>query len=373
MSFQLRQQSVRAAFGEAMLDALVVSHLPNVRYLCGFAGTAGVLIVDRTGCTLLVDFRYVTAARALAVSHPGLALALVEQSYDATLAAVLQRRGWTRIGIEAAYMPVNRFTKLSAALASSAPRPLDRRGPCPVLIPTERIIERLRMVKDAAELAALRTAADRLSAVARALPEFVRPGRTEQEIAGDIDAAIRRAGFACPAFETIVASGPNSAQPHARPTRREVADGDGVVLDFGGVHDGYCVDLTRTVQLGPRRGDLARIFTAVKAAHAAAIAAVRPGIAASAVDAAAREVLAEADLADAFGHGTGHGLGLEVHEEPRINRPVEGLPDSTLVPGMVFTVEPGAYVAGIGGVRIEDDVLVVEDGCELLTHVPIEL
>jgi Xaa-Pro aminopeptidase len=375
MSFHLRQQSVRAAFGHAMLDALVVSHLPNVRYLCGFAGTAGVLIVDRTGCTLVVDFRYVTAARALAVSHPqpGLALALVEQSYDATLAAVLQRRGWTRIGIEAAYMPVNRFNKLSAALASSAPRPLDRRGPCPVLIPTERIVEHLRMVKDAAELAALRTAADRLSAVARALPEFVRPGRTEQEIAGDIDAAIRRAGFARPAFETIVASGPNSALPHARPTAREVTDGDGVVLDFGGVHDGYCVDLTRTVQVGSRPAGLARIFTAVKAAHAAAIAAVRPGIAASAVDAAAREVLAEADLADAFGHGTGHGLGLEVHEEPSINRPVEGLPDPTLVPGMVFTIEPGAYVAGIGGVRIEDDVLVVEDGCELLTHVPIEL
>jgi Xaa-Pro aminopeptidase len=146
-----------------------------------------------------------------------------------------------------------------------------------------------------------------------------------------------------------------------------------VVLDFGGVYDGYCVDLTRTVQLGAASGDVGRLFTAVAQAQAAALAAVRPGIRASAVDAAARDVLAGHGLADAFGHGTGHGLGLEVHEEPRVARALPGQPDEVLVPGMVFTVEPGAYVPGLGGVRIEDDVLVTGEGGELLTDVPRSL
>ena len=202
---------------------------------------------------------------------------------------------------------------------------------------------------------------------------MIRTGRTEQEVAAAIDAALRGAGFERPAFETIVASGPNSALPHARPTARTLRDGDGVVLDFGGVYDGYCVDLTRTVQLGRRSDDLARIFTAVQRAQAAALAAVHPGVNASDIDAAAREVLREAGLGDAFGHGTGHGLGLEVHEEPRIARVTPGQPDTPIVAGMVFTIEPGAYVAGVGGVRIEDDVLVVANGCDLLTDVPIDL
>ena len=376
MQFHARQQSIRAALREASLDVLVVTHLPNVRYLTGFSGTAGVLVLDRHRCSLLVDFRYATAARALIDSYPELEaieLATVDRSYDETLAQVLQRGGWWRIGIEAAHMPVSRFNKLSTALATSAPRPLDRRDPCPVLVPTERLIERARAVKDRSEIAVLREAARRLSAVARDVTDLVRVGRSEQDIAAAVDAALRRAGFERPAFETIVASGPNSALPHARPTTRVVAQGDGVVLDFGGIYDGYCVDLTRTVQVGRPSDDLASIHAAVRRAHAAAVAAVRPGVQASDIDAAARNVLSDAGLGYAFGHGTGHGLGLEVHEEPRIARPAPGQPDAGIVAGMVFTIEPGAYVSGVGGVRIEDDVLVVDGGCELLTDVPIEI
>ena len=186
-------------------------------------------------------------------------------------------------------------------------------------------------------------------------------------------AALRTAGYERPAFDTIVASGPNSALPHYRAGGRRLAPGDLVVLDFGGVLDGYCCDLTRTVAVGDPGPELRRIYAAVLEAQQAAIDIVRPGITTTEVDAAARTVLEKHRLGPAFGHGTGHGLGLEVHEEPRLTRPRPDVPAVPLRPGMVFTIEPGAYVAGLGGVRIEDDVLVTEAGHEVLTSVPRQL
>ena len=255
---------------------------------------------------------------------------------------------------------------MSADLASRAPG-FGAAERCPVLVATERVVERRRLIKDAGEIATLREAGRRLSAIALNLPDLVRIGRSEQEIAADVEAAMRAGGFDRPAFETIVASGTNSALPHARPSRRALQAGDAVVVDFGGVYDGYCVDLTRTLQVGAGAAALRRLFNAVAEAHAAAIAAVRPGALASAIDAAARDVLTRHGLGQAFGHGTGHGLGLEIHEEPRIAKAAAAQADLPVAPGMVFTIEPGAYVAGLGGVRIEDDVLVVDGGCDLLT------
>ena len=182
---------------------------------------------------------------------------------------------------------------------------------------------------------------------------------------------MRAAGFDRPAFDTIVASGPNAALPHARPTDRVVGASEGVLLDFGGVYDGYCVDLTRTVHVGPMPEGFRRLFDAVREAQQAAIAAVKPGALPVDIDAAARTVMVRHGLGDAFGHGTGHGLGLEVHEEPRVS-PLAP-PGEPVAAGMVLTIEPGAYVPGTGGVRIEDDVLVTPGGCEWLTDVPIEL
>ncbi len=361
---------------DASLDALLVVHLPNVRYLCGFRGTAGAFVLTASRAVLAVDFRYVTEARALPAAQGGPAgidVTLVEQTYDQTVLALLQESAALRVGIESAWMPVGRFNKLSAGLAGAAPTPLGSDDPCPVLLPTERVVERLRAVKDAGEIGVLREAARRLSTVARTVPALVQAGRTERQVAAAIDAELRAEGFERPAFETIVASGPNSALPHARPGDRRLEPGDGVVLDFGGIYDGYCVDLTRTVQLGPPSREFRRIFAAVAEAQRAAVAAVRPGVKGSAIDAAAREVLARHGLAEAFGHGTGHGLGLEVHEEPRIGKAVSGQPDEPVEPGMIFTIEPGAYVPGAGGVRLEDDVLVVDGGCELLTDAPTRL
>jgi Xaa-Pro aminopeptidase len=295
-----------------------------------------------------------------------------ERGYDEAIVSAVRSLGPRRIGVEAASLPVSRYNWLSSALQAGTPGEGSIERRIPALVPTERLIEAGRVIKDAAEIARLREAARRLSAVGRELPGFVREGRPERGVAGDIESAIRSAGFERPAFDTIVASGPNSARPHARPGDRTLRAGDGVVLDFGGVYDGYCVDLTRTLYVGVPQPALARIGAAVREAHAAAIAAVRPGARPSEIDAAARNVLAAHGLGEAFGHGTGHGLGLEVHEDPRIGKLTPGLPDTPVAPGMVFTIEPGAYVEGLGGVRIEDDVLVLVDGCEVLTDVPIE-
>ncbi len=364
-----RLARVRSHMAGAGVDALVVTHLPNVQYLTGFVGTAGAAIVLPRRCLLVVDFRYVTAASALAAPLAGaIEVETFDHSYDEAIVERLEREQASRIAIEAAYLPVSRFNAISAGLAARAPLPLQSDLGTPVLVPTERLVERARVIKDPGEIAALREAGRRLASVAAGVDALVREGRTEREIAGDIDQALRAAGFARPAFETIVASGPNSALPHARPTGRAVQAGNPTVLDFGGVYAGYCVDLTRTVQLGAASEALRGLYAAVAEAQQAALAAVRPGITSSAIDAAAREVLVRHGLGDAFGHGTGHGLGLEVHEEPRIGKASRRLPDVVVEPGMVFTIEPGAYVPGLGGVRIEDDVLVTETGCEVLTR-----
>jgi Xaa-Pro aminopeptidase len=377
--FESRVLRTREDLRVAGLDALLVTHLPNVRYLTGFAGTAGAVLITAGRCVLIADSRYATAARELIARWPDGALDLVvpERSYDEALVALVRDLGIVRVGIEAAWLSVSRFNWLTsslAALATRAPTGISAPARSSVsLIPTERLIETRRVIKDPCEVVSLREGARRLSLVARQLRAFVRQGRSERLVAGDIEAAMRAAGFERPAFETIVASGPNSARPHARPGDRLLQAGDGVVLDFGGVYDGYCVDLTRTLHVGAPAPALVRMVAAVREAHAAAIAAVRPGARPSDIDAAARDVLTAHGLGDAFGHGTGHGLGLEVHEDPRIAKLPSALPDTPVAPGMVFTIEPGAYVEGLGGVRIEDDVLVTDQGCDVLTDVPIDM
>ncbi len=310
----------------AGIDALLVTHPPNVRYLTGLAATAGAVVVTPSRCLLFADFRYETTARSLVAGREPGALELIVPagSYDAAVTAALRDVAAARIGVEAASLTVGRFNRLAAELTpagGSMRRTPGRRRT--ELLPLEGLVEARRMVKDPGEIATLREAGRRIATVARELPAMVREGRTERAIAGDIEVALRAAGFERPAFETIVASGPNGALPHARPTDRQVRPAEGVVLDFGGVYDGYCVDFTRTVVArGAAAGDGAGCSRPSREAHAAAIAAVRPGVTAGAIDAAARGVLEAAGLGEAFGHGTGHGLGLEVHEAPRIARRV---------------------------------------------------
>lgn len=365
-----RHTAIRAALRAAEVDAAIVVSLPNITWLTNFAGSSAIVVLDQERLTFITDSRYVTSVSELQESAhacPSLTLATVDGSYDATLAAVLRSRGYARVGFEGAHLTVSRFRWLEQALAEPA------QGP--VLVPLDNAIEVARSVKDPYEIALFRTAGEMLAAVTRTVVTLPRAGMSERELALQIDTTIRRAGFEKPAFETIVASGPNAALPHARPTDRTLGEGDLVVLDFGGVYDSYCVDLTRTVVVGSASARAREVHDAVRLAHDAAIEATRPGASRFDIDAAARDFLTAAGMGHAFGHGTGHGLGVEVHEDPRIAKrgPAVDTSREAVLPGMVFTVEPGAYFPGWGGVRIEDDVLVTDTGVELLTRVPTEL
>ena len=357
-----RHVHVRGSIEALSLDALVITTAVNIRYLTNHVGTAGTLVATADAMHLLVDFRYDEAVKRMQQSPgacPTLTTWAVPASYDEALLNCLDAIGVRRVGFESAHVTVARHEWL---VRSAAARQLDV-----AFRPTERVVEGARIIKDASEIALLRDAASRLTPVAAAAIAAASAGVRERAVAAVIEAALREAGYEKPAFDTIVASGPHSALPHYRAGDRILSDGDLVVLDFGGVLDGYCCDLTRTVAVGPLSADAHRLHAAVREAQQAAIAAVRPGVPATAVDAAARNVLVAHGLGEAFGHGTGHGLGLDVHEEPRITRPRADVPDVPLEPGMVFTVEPGAYLPGFGGVRIEDDVLVTATGCEVLT------
>jgi Xaa-Pro aminopeptidase len=360
-----RLRTVRDRLAALGIDCLVVTNPVNLRYLSNHVGSAGTVVVTATGVYLLVDFRYQESVRLLQASPsacPALQLCPVPASYDEALVEQLARLGARAVGIEAAHLTVARKEWLVRTMAA--------RGLAAELRSTEHLVESARAVKSSTELAVLREAAARLTPVAEAAFAAVRPGIAERDVAAIIEAALRAAGFERPAFETIVASGPNAALPHHRAGGRLLAEGDLVVLDFGGVLDGYCSDLTRTVAVGAPTEDARRLHAAVQDAQQAAIHAVRPGVSAAAVDAAARDLLKSRGLGDAFGHGTGHGLGLDVHEEPRIGPPRSDAPSAQLEPGMVFTIEPGVYVPGLGGVRIEDDVVVTGEGVEVLTSVP---
>ena len=366
----LRHHRIREALAQESADALLVTSIPNVAYLSNFEGSSAVVVLTPNRLIFITDSRYVASIEqtvGTARECPGLELVPVKGAYDPTLVRAISGLAPKRLAFEAAHLTVARYQWLLNALTDETRR-LEFHA-------TTGLIEGVRVVKDEYELGVLREAGRRLSRAAECVFSDVRAGVTERELALSIDIRIRGAGFERTAFETIVASGPNAALPHARPTERKLSEGDLVVLDFGGVYNSYCVDLTRTVAVGPASPRSREVHAAVLAAHDRAVAAVAPGRSRFAIDQAARDRLAEAGMAEAFGHGTGHGLGLEVHEDPRIARPGPEVDGSRefVTAGMVFTIEPGAYFPGWGGVRIEDDVAVTDGGVELLTHVTTEL
>ena len=359
-----RHAGLRQLLRAAGLDALLVTSLTNVAYLSGLFASAAAVVITRDRFTLITDGRYLGIAKGIVADMTGVDLVITAASipFDQGLADTLSRLGHGRAGFEATHFTVKRFRELEARLA--------RMAPDVGLESTEGLVERLRILKDPWELELFVEAGRRLSDAAKCIIPKALAGMKEREVAALIEAELRRVGFDKPAFDTIVASGPNSAVPHYRAGERVLTAGDLVVLDFGGMFRGYAVDLTRTITVGPASAKQRRLLDDIAAAQDAGFAVALPGVLATDIDRATRESMQAAGLGEFFGHGTGHGLGLDVHERPRIAQFRVELPGEPLQPGMVFTIEPGAYFPDWGGARIEDDAALTASRAQWLTDVP---
>ena len=351
-----RRAALRSRLHDGQLDALLVTNLLNVRYLTGFTGSNAALLVaaadsadDESGTLFCTDGRYDTQSDQ---QVPDLRR-LIDRPCDIALAGAAASAGHRRLGFESHHVTVDGL----AALTEAAPG-------CE-LVRAGRLVEQLRMIKDDAEVEALRMACAAADAALADLLEQggLSPGRTELDVARDLEGRMRDHGAAGPAFESIVATGSHSAVPHHRPTPTVLKAGDLVKLDFGALVDGYHSDMTRTMVIGEPAGWQRELYELVATAQAAGRAALRPGAEVHDVDAAARTVIEDAGFGEHFVHGLGHGVGLEIHEAPMLAAVGEG----KLSAGMTVTVEPGVYLAGRGGVRIEDTLVVRDEAPELLT------
>ena len=341
---------LRARLADDGIDAAVITAAANVLWLTGFGGSNGTLVVTGDGAVLVTDSRY--AEQAPEQLEAAGCDAEVVIAGDPVSVGVKRFGSAAAVGLEEAVAWGEQRRWAASTTAE--------------LTPMAEVVEELRAVKDPAELARIEAAAAVADEALAEIRPRLRAGVSEIEIQRGIDDAIRARGAAGPAYDTIVASGPNSARPHARPTGRELAPGDLLIIDAGAAVDGYRSDMTRTFVVGELSAEAADMIELVTRAQAAGVAAVRPGAEAGAVDAACRSVIDEAGMGDAFVHGTGHGVGLDIHELPRVRSGSTAI----LRPGHVLTVEPGVYVEGRGGVRVEDSVVVTEDGCRSLTRHP---
>ena len=336
-----------AALKEANAEALLVSNLVNVRYLTGFTGSNALLIVLPDRFVFWTDPRYTLQAKVEVGAE-----ALIERGPLYLVAEKwLARRRFRAVGFERESLRFDQFEILTKRLK---------------LLPVSGLVERIRMVKSADEIEKIRAAVRTNSKAFDLAVKSVKAGMTESAFAGLIDYRMRQAGAEGTAFETIVSSGTRTALPHARPDNTPLAAGGLVLVDMGARQDSYTSDMTRMLHLGEPKRKTREVYAAVLEAQLAAIDAVRPGIAASKVDGVARGVLERHGWADQFVHSTGHGLGLEIHEDPRIGKKSK----ARLEAGMVITIEPGVYLEGWGGIRIEDTVVVTASGCEVLTPTP---
>jgi len=349
-----RVARLRALLRKQQLDALIVTSLTHLQYLLGFTGTHGIGVFGRRTAAFITDSRYqaqgarqVRDARRFITQHP-------------LLEALAEHRCLTKVttvGFESHHLTFQQY------------RVLRRTFPRITFIPTTNLCEQLMYVKDAAELSALRAAMRITDEVFDEIITLIRPGMREKDVAAEISYRHRRHGADGDAFEPIVASGERGSLPHARAGDRVLRNGELVTLDFGCTVKGYHSDLTRTIALGRTTKRAREVYRVVRDAQAAALAAARGGMPARELDAVARTVITDAGYGEAFIHSLGHGLGMNIHERPRVS----ALSKDTLLPGTVVTVEPGIYLPGWGGVRIEDDILLTATGCTVLTAAPRDL
>ena len=358
MDVAARIGRLRDRFAGAECDYLLVTSLSNVRYLSGFTGSAGMLLVAPGQALLVTDGRYRTQA------GEQLAAAGVDARIEIGGLADQHR------ALAEAVAPGGRVGLEAAAVTWAAQRVLAELFEDSELVPTTGVVEALRRVKDHGEHARVEAAAAIADRALEQILDLLVDGRSEAEVALELDSTMRRLGAQGSAFETIVAGGPNGAKPHARPGPRPVGTGELVVIDFGATVDGYRSDMTRTFCVGPPSdATLERMYEVVHASQAAGVAAVGPGVEASEVDSACRQVIDEAGWGDRFVHATGHGVGIDIHEAPAVS----ATSADTLEESSVVTVEPGVYLPDLGGVRIEDTLIVTEQGCRAVTRFPKQL
>ncbi len=355
MDYSGRRQRMADHLDRARLDALLVTHPANVRYLCGFTGSAGSLLLGRAHAVLFTDGRYTQQARN---ETSRVRVIVGKGSPWQSAARWIAKHRLQAVGVESEHITWASRRTLRSLLPAGVR-----------LRETSNVVERARMVKDADEIALIGQAAGLGASLLGVALKGIRPGVKESDIAAELEYQARRAGADGMSFETIVAAGPRSALPHGRASVQPIPAGAFVILDFGVILHGYCSDMTRTVYVGHASAEERGMYQSVREAQEAATAAVKGGIAAGQVDRTARRILQRAGLDRYFTHSAGHGVGLEIHEPPRLGRGQT----EVLQPGMVVTVEPGVYIPGRGGVRIEDMVVVTKAGCEVLTPAPKEL
>ena len=348
-----RLGKLRSGIDELGLDAILVSKPENRRYLSGFTGSAGYLLVTANEALLATDFRYVEQAKNQATNFE------IVRSTDrwSWLKTILDRLNTIRIGVEADHMSISINQQLISTF-KDVPH-----GEKPVFVPTNSIIETQRTIKDPNEIRGIKTAIEIADTAMMKVTSTIHEGQTEKEVAWNLEKTMRELGADGPSFDTIVASGPNGAMPHHRPSDRTILRGDPIVIDMGAQVNGYCSDITRTICIGDPSETFHKVYDTVLGAQLTAIELIKPGVSGEEADSYARDVINASPYAETFGHSLGHGVGLAVHELPTLG------PKSAQVleKDMVFTIEPGIYISGWGGVRIEDMVLLNTTGVDVLS------
>jgi len=346
----MRLTKLREILTNEGLDAILITQPENRRYLSGFTGSTGVLLISQEQAVLATDFRYYEQVEKQA---PDFRLAKVTARFETLLPELIQQVGAKTVGFESTHLTVDQHQQWQEVAEGFE------------LLPTRELVERIRAVKDEGELGKIKKAIALSDEALAHIAGFIEPGMTEKEVAWELEVFMRTRGAEKLAFDTIVGSGPNGAMPHATVSERVIQAGEPIVIDMGAMVDGYNSDLTRTICAGRADDKFKEIHAIVLEAQLTAERDIRPGMQGKQADGIARQVIEQAGYGENYGHGLGHGVGLAVHEKPGVGR----LSEDVLEPGMVFTVEPGIYLPGWGGVRIEDIVVMKEDGVEVLTQV----
>jgi Xaa-Pro aminopeptidase len=346
-------QKLRSHFENIGIDGILITSPYNRRYMTNFSGTAGAALISGEEALFITDFRYVEQAKK---QCEGYTIVKHGPSLIEEVARQLEKLGIKKLAFEQDFVSYSTYQTYKKTFKAE-------------LVPVSGLIEKLRLIKTESEIKILKEAADIADAAFNHIVNFIRPGITELEVSNELEFFMRKSGATSSSFDTIVASGYRSALPHGVASDKVIDNGDIVTLDFGAYYKGYVSDITRTVSVGEPNPKLKEIYEIVLEAQLRGVEGIKPGITGKEADALTRDLITDKGYGEYFGHSTGHGIGLEVHEGPTLSM----RNDAVLEPGMVVTVEPGIYIPGLGGVRIEDDVLITKDGNELLTHSTKEL